>query len=459
MESSTEAVRVLVLPEVDDGIQEDILRHLPITERDKYQMYFIDPIPTLVSGIIDLSRVLELSREIIREHSIQVLYYDTDSAALCAAVLREEFSGIVGPSLESVFLCQHKLYTSCYLDDPERIIPFSYVDADDDVTQNAMKILRDVGVPCVIKPAMGTASIGVRKCFNENDVLTSLRDCKLEMDQFCEMRSLLIGRLDIEKYPLALKRILVVQKLVDIYSETKPIIHQISTEASVINGEITIWPGHELMTLPIGNKPECVFPGYVIPPLISAELHAKLRSAFKQDITKLMTYGFDNSLIHGEYFVSESGSILSFDLNPRACASYCMTYIRALRNGDNRLAIMNAQLGRTCLPPTSLPGLYGVRHWLWTSKICILDDLLHLEKCQAMKEVVLKFRQGELVEPDPGTSGAEVADVVVTGQNVQECLLKIVKIRSKIIKRPDDFPWKALTENMEQSHLFSALKL
>jgi len=102
--------RVLVVLPTERDYSANAVSNL---DPEKFQIFWFED-PDFICSMnpnpeFNLVRYVEKCTEFILKNRIEAIIYSHDMASLVAAVLCERH-GLIGPSLESMFLCQHKYY-------------------------------------------------------------------------------------------------------------------------------------------------------------------------------------------------------------------------------------------------------------------------------------------------------------------------------------------------------------
>jgi len=153
----------------------------------------------------DILDYLERCRQYIRTHHIDAIYYSRDVADIVAAALCEEF-GFPGPSVESVFLCLHKYYSRRNEPAPIRC---QAIDLDDDhppVTE----------YPCYLKPPWLNLGILGFRLDCPDDLRRALTVARREYHSWSPLYYPFFRQyVDLQKYPLAVRDIMLVEECID----------------------------------------------------------------------------------------------------------------------------------------------------------------------------------------------------------------------------------------------------
>ena len=127
-----------------------------------------------------LQECLEDAKKIMASTNISAVLAYTDMDALVYAALSQQFpTRLRGPSVESVFLSNHKYYSRRFLDpDP---IPFTFMDLSLNLSdaksleQLCGEAINEVGLPAFFKPCSGTSSIGLASIRSSSDLFQAVK--------------------------------------------------------------------------------------------------------------------------------------------------------------------------------------------------------------------------------------------------------------------------------------------
>jgi len=187
----------------------------------KYEFHWLsDPdAPDLYGSNVGISGVLNtkfnalnfVSKAVkyVKDNQIEGLIYFHDFVAFLSAIVCQE-AGIRGPSVESAFLSNHKYYSRKA--QPVGIsLWFEAIDLELDKDDWSTR----VSYPCVIKPPCMFRTTCIHIVNNESEMLAALASCRTELTGWSSIWRILFEKyVDIEKYPLALKDIVVAEELV-----------------------------------------------------------------------------------------------------------------------------------------------------------------------------------------------------------------------------------------------------
>ena len=157
--------------------------------------------PTKFNVLGFISRAVEY----VKNHKIESVVFFHELTALLAAIICEE-TGLRGPSVESCFLCIHKYY-SRQAEPSDLWFEAIELDKDDWSTR--------IQYPCCVKAPFMFRSMCIFIVNNETEMKTALESCRTELSDWTSIwRSLFERYVDTEKYPLALKDMVIAEEVV-----------------------------------------------------------------------------------------------------------------------------------------------------------------------------------------------------------------------------------------------------
>ena len=141
----------------------------------------------------------------VKKHRIESVIYFHDLSAFLAAIICKE-TGIRGPSIESSFLCCHKYYSRQA--EPSDLW-FEAIELDKDDWSTRIKY------PCCVKAPCQFLSMCIFMVNNESEMKAALESCQKELPPWTDIwRSLFEQYVDTNKYPLALKEMVIAEEAV-----------------------------------------------------------------------------------------------------------------------------------------------------------------------------------------------------------------------------------------------------
>ncbi|MFP8489589.1 ATP-grasp domain-containing protein [Gracilimonas sp. Q87] len=155
----------------------------------------------------DLVKYTEQCSLYIEENHIDGIVYTHDLANLVAGVLCDRHD-IPGPSLESMFLTNHKYYSR--RKEPSSICS-DYIDLDTGEWGELEPFY-----PCYIKPPTLTMTLHQYRVDSQEEMDSIVKKLRVELPPLLQLYTRFFERyVDLDKYPLATKNIMVVEELVE----------------------------------------------------------------------------------------------------------------------------------------------------------------------------------------------------------------------------------------------------
>ena len=154
-----------------------------------------------------LNQCVERAVDYVREHCITGVMFGHDLSSVIASVVCEK-TGLPGPSLDSTFICLHKYYSREIIPDN---IWHDYIDLDD--SDNSWR--PKMRYPCFIKSPFLTLHKGCCAVDNEKGMIAALNNIReLSLPFFQGYAEFFTKHLNLKKFPLAVKNIVVVEELI-----------------------------------------------------------------------------------------------------------------------------------------------------------------------------------------------------------------------------------------------------
>lgn len=435
-------IHVLVISPFYERNPQSLFSNLNQEFKSKLTVYCVKPVPRRQNSMVDYEKLLKKYREIIQKEKIHVLYSNKHTGSFVHAILASEYPHLKGPSTESIFLCNHKYYTSLYIDSSRSsAVPYVIVNLNNDVYDSAYSVLQVLGSPGIIRPCIGSGN-SIYAFFNRDHLIKSLQKCKKDLNIIIDIHAWLYGKfVDKKKYPLALEPLVIIHRYVD-YRTCGGTDHwkNIGVEACVVNKKIVRWGLVDTIKLPYSAQiPSNSFPGCEIPArLVPEDCQEKIWEAFEKDIINLIHYGFDNSFVHAEYMI-KGNEIHLVTMNGRVDVETTDQYVSVLHHGNNVKAAIEVAMGTVPREP-SLNGKYSVSYCMVVGKAGKANELINFEKVSKSNGVLLRYLPGQDVIIEAAKDFAVIGFITVTGHDFPDCMHQISEIRGNILKLPDIVP-------------------
>ena len=176
-----------------------------LTDPDTPELFGSNVAATRSSTKFNALNFISRAVEYVNDHKIESVIFFHELTALLAAIICEE-TGLRGPSVESCFLCIHKYY-SRRAEPSDLWFEAIELDKDDWSTR--------VQYPCCVKAPFMFRSMCIFIVNNESEMKAALESCRTELSNWTNIwRSLFERYVDTEKYPLALKDMVIAEEVV-----------------------------------------------------------------------------------------------------------------------------------------------------------------------------------------------------------------------------------------------------
>ncbi|WP_340104211.1 ATP-grasp domain-containing protein [Rhodohalobacter sp. 8-1] len=370
----------------------------------------------------DLVKYTEQCSRYIEENHIDGIIYTHDLANLVAGVLCDRHD-ILGPTLESMFLTNHKYYsrrkeTSSIWSD--------YIDLD---TGKWGEL--DPVYPCYIKPPTLTMTLYQYRVDSQKEMDDIVEKLRAELPPLLQVYNSFFERyVDLDKYPLATKNIMVVEQLVE-DSEQHCIEGWFDS-----NGNPYFWAESDEIYYPGDRKSIDV---YTTPSLLPQDVLDKLKE-YSLEIVKnhKIDRGFWNVEIwrRGDWFTAT-------EVNGRSASVW-----KDLYDGTYDVSLYKAMAylccgeDEKCLKESSNKSVAnkvgGQFHVITYGEGKSEEFLVLINEIEGTDIEVLAPEGTEIVQS--GTSGYWLARFNLYGDSFNEIYHKAKEIREKLLLQPEKSP-------------------
>ena len=437
-------VRVLIIPPVMERNTDALFSTLENDFKADLTIYTIRPLPRKPNSMVDFELLVEKCRQVIDTECITVLYANKPLGSLVQAILCQEFPSLRGPSAESIFLCNHKYYTTTMIDQRDKKLPYLVQDLDGDVFDIAYNILQTFVKPGIVRLCLGSGTSVY--CFHNRDQLIKvLLQSKQDAYHLLSLQQWLLGdtgaNIDMDRYPLTTRPLILINPYLSRFMTTGGIgWYSVGIEACVFQRSFIPWAMCNVVFLPYGSRnPTHSFSGFEMPTSLPGHLQDITWLEFTRDVNELIKHGFTDSFIHGEYMVFENGYVHLVSLNGRVQAKCTNIYNKGLVNGDNQKAAL--EIAQGIEPQTPEPnGSYVLTYSMAVFDSGKADQLIDFDKALSNPDIVLYYRQGQDIVIEPDKDFAALGTITVTEENFEKCIEKIKEIRTEILKLPELVP-------------------
>lgn len=380
-----------------------------------YNFHLLDaPLnPRTPSPELDLLTYIAQCQAYIRTHRIDAIFYSRDVADLVAAALCEEF-GFRGPSIESIFLCLHKYYSRRCEPSPIRCDYIDLYDANPQITT----------YPCYLKPPWLNLGILGFKLNSADDLQRALTIARRDYGAWSPLYYPFFRRyIDLQKYPLATRDIMLVEDFVD-----GP---QVTVEGWVFEKQVHIWAITDTNTY-AGTR---VIDNFSLPSRQPAHIQARLAQRATEAITNI---GLDNGCFNIEFWCHEDDVTLT-EVNGRAATCFYNLYRHCLG-----VCVYEAGLALACgqkpTIETTRSEIVGGQFNFITFGEDWAENLLDFDRARAIPQLTLYVSEGDWVK-QVSEFGIVLAQIDLFGRSYAEIRAEANRLRRLLLKQPERSPW------------------
>ncbi len=374
----------------------------------------------------DMIQYTERCSEYVEKNNIQAVVYSHDLANYVAGVLCDRYN-LPGPTLESMFLCNHKYYSRRAEVKP---IWSDYIDLDTGAWGN-----KEPRFPCYIKPAILTMTLLQYTINTPEELEKALAVLRRELPEWTKpFRDFYAKYLDLKKYPLATKNIAVVDELVE------------DATQYVIEGWVT--PEGEICVLPLSDSnyypgKELAIDNYSTPSTLPEHIKKKM---IDFSIENVKSHGVKGSFWNVEMWLKGEECLVT-EVNGRAASVWHKLYLGTFR-GSLYKAMLYLSCGELdrCLAEAphvdpATPDRVGGQFHVITYGEGKASDFLDYEFIRSLKEPEVQIFVPEDYEiQQTRTSGFWLARFHIFGTDYNEICKKADALRAKMLKRPELSP-------------------
>jgi len=402
----------------------DILVILPISRDrkalqeldDKYNYHFLEDLsfqPLQESADFDILAYVNRAKSYLKKHGIENVLYTHDVGSLIAGALHEE-SGVIAPSVESMFLCLHKFYSR-----KKEISPIKSSWIDLKKSENF-----EITFPCYLKPALLAGSFYQYKIENENDLKNALKYAKSSIPKVSKMFYDFFSKyIDQAKYPLSNKNMMLVEEIV--------IGSQHCVEGFVDNEDkIYIWAVSDQNYFP---KHPLVIDHFTAPTHLNSEKQKKVIDLAVETVKR---HGIKNGFWNVEIWIQKDQCFVT-EINGRSAATWHKLY-EGVFGKSLYLAMSDLACGKK-VKIFDQKQKVGGQFILTTFGEGKAYEFLDYREAIKLSNIKVFFPEDyEILQVK--RKGFPLARIDLFGNNYEEICVEANQIRKKLIKKPEISP-------------------
>ena len=396
--------------------------HLHWVDDPEFLHYFMSPHFNLVT-------YLDRCSAYIQEHSIQALFYSHDLGSLVAAVLAKKY-GLAGPSIESMFLCNHKYYSRSKEVNP---IWFDFIHLDSALTHKDAWMKKIQTYPVYVKPPCLGGTILQFKVNSPDKMERALQISQVELPLWSVGYTEFFQReVDLTRYPLANQNIMMIEELVEGASQ-----HCIEGYVDP-EGVCHLWAVSDSTYYGDGSLAIDV---YSTPSRLSKSLQKR---AIEASFEVVQSHGIRSGFWNVELWIKGDRIIIT-EVNGRAASVwesfYQGAYGVSLYRAMMHLACNELEECRNLAPKSPLdPGFqarYAGQFHVVTFGEGLAKEFLDFEYVRSLADLdVALFVEEDTHVYQSRTSGFWLARFELFGDSYEEICIRADQLRGRMLKKP-----------------------
>ena len=365
----------------------------------------------------DILAYVEKCKDIIKELSIDVLFYSHDPASLVAGALHDE-TGLPGPSAESMFLSIHKYYSRQSENSP---IQSGYIDLDKDNWKEKI-----TGYPVYFKPTLLTRSLFQFKIDSEEKAEKAIEILRKEVPPSNKSLQPFFSKyIDLEKYPLATRNIVVSEEVI--------LAKQYCVDGWVDkDGKQHIWSVSDHYYHK-ADRP--ILDCYSMPSTLPQNVQDQLKSCA---ISAAQNHKINNSFYNVEIWLRDDGSVKITEVNGRFTSVWHRLHDKSLGASQYKAALELATDGyvKTTPQKKTESNKFGCQFHVVSFEEGYLNELIDLELANTLPHRVMYFQENKMVT-QKNSNGTSLMEFDIFGDSFEEAYQKGNALRKRLLKRKD----------------------
>ncbi len=390
-----------------------------------YDENFDYPFPEEEFSLVDYT---EKCSEFIEENEVDGIYYSHDLANLVAGVLCDRHD-IYGPTLESMFLTNHKYYSR---DNQPNAPWFDYIDLDTGEWGE-----KEPTFPCYIKPTSLTMTLHQHRIDSQEELEEKLDEFRDDLtEKMALYREFFDEYVDTDKYPVASENIMVVEEEITDFD-------QFCVEGWIgEDGEPRVWAVTDHIYYPGKEKSIDV---YATPTNLSDEEEKELIDYAKRAVKE---HGIDAGFWNVEIFRVknwEGDNLTATEVNGRAASVWYDLYYNTY-DSDLAKAMLHLYAGEPEKCDEEAPDYHnfersGGQFHVITYGEGKAEELLDFDYIESIDEPEIEvfYPRGSVVKQRE-TTGVWLARFELFGDDIVELCKKADEMRDNMLKKPELSP-------------------
>ncbi|XP_035664545.1 uncharacterized protein LOC118408038 [Branchiostoma floridae] len=383
--------------------------------------------------------------KLVAERKINIILPTFDLATFVHAAIARDFPYIPGPSVESCYLAFHKVYTRQYLDPTENPTPYAVIDLDSPIImEDADRALEKVGLPAFLKPSAAYDTFGVAKVKNYEDMKSALQSLRTMRDEHPSLKNspsaaffkdFFKQYLDVEKYPLALRDVVIVEPYVDA-------VASYTVDGCIVDKQIVHWTITDELRF---DHQEAKFMSEISPSSEPEDLQKRIWDVYDGVMTRMVQFGFNNCFANIDVFRMKDGQLKLCEVNARGSNQLQGCYRESYKNANQDYVYLTAGRGVKYVTP-SKTGRWAISYLVKFDELerpGNLMDFDQIEKLKSDPDVMFILTAG----PDDdvinlaGSAGGYFCSTFTYGDSREAMMGKLIDVLKLVVKKPEQLTY------------------
>ncbi|XP_066285450.1 uncharacterized protein [Branchiostoma lanceolatum] len=393
-------------------------------------------------------------KKLVTEENINIILPTCDLSTMVHAAIARDFPHIPGPTVESCYLAFHKAYSRQYLDPAADLVPYAVVDLDSPtMLQDAERALEKVGFPAFVKPAAAQSTFGVAKVKNYQDMNRALQNLRTMRDEHPGFKSspsapffkgYFKQYLDVEKYPLALRDVVIVEPYMDAEA-------LYTVDGCVVDNEIVRWAITDEHRFDHGDAK--FGQDLIAPTSTSKDLQKRLWDVYEGVMARMVQFGFNNCFCNLDVFRMKDGQLRLCEVNGRGSTMVNGCYRESFKNANQDYVYLTAGRGIKYVTPPDT-GRWSIAYNLRFDTLERPSNLVDFDQIERLKsdpDVLFGLTAGpdDDVTSFSGSAGSFFCWLWAYGDSREAMIGKLMDVVKLVVKKPErltypvthDTPW------------------
>ncbi|XP_035658724.1 uncharacterized protein LOC118403949 isoform X2 [Branchiostoma floridae] len=308
--------------------------------------------------------------------------------------------------------------------------------------EDAQRALEKVGLPAFVKPGAGFGTFGVTKVENFEDMKRALQNLRTMRDEHPDFlaspcaaffKDYFKEYLDVEKYPLALRDVVIVEPYLDAEA-------LYCVDGCIVDKEIVQWTITDELRF---DQKEAKFMCVICPTSAPEDLQKRIWDVYDGIMTRMVQFGFNNGFTNVELFMMKDGQLRLCEVNARGSKELQYCYTECCENVNQDYVYLTAGRGiRYITPPQT--GRWAICYIVKFDKLERPGNLMDFDQIEKLKsDPEVLFIMYDIPDPDDDvtnfndTSAWYFCKMFTYGDSREAMIRKLVDVLKLVVKKPE----------------------